>query len=374
MTDRDLRALERDPHTPREVLEQAWLRAGRGWHGERLPPPSEGACGGYLHPLGERGVYEWVVDEGLRMQFVFVPGGEVECEACKGRGTLPRRPTPGGHFVSVGCGACGGDLIQPGTGRRAIAPFYLGRFPVTWGEWRAFVWATKHHGPVASVERLGYHPATNISLADALAFCAWAGLRLPSAREWRWAALGAKTPSKTVCTNGHEIPPRGPGQHTNGRTVCRPCEDSGARYTVRHISGQRRYPWGNEPPSPGRCVWAGHPEFGPHGAGAMGQVWPGSTAPVVDCAACVRGDCYVAAACAARPDVPSAWKEPLVPARPEGRSWCGAHDMAGNVYELTDDGLAHGGSFRTDLRELTVTGPVREPRATVGSRVALTAG
>lgn len=34
------------------------------------------------------------------------------------------------------------------------------------------------------------------------------------------------------CTNGHEIPPRGPGQHTNGRTVCRPCEDAGARYRV----------------------------------------------------------------------------------------------------------------------------------------------
>lgn len=24
--------------------------------------------------------------------------------------------------------------------------------------------------------------------------------------------------------------------------------------------------------------------------------------------------------------------------------------MAGNVYEMTDDRLAHGGSFRTDLR------------------------
>jgi formylmethanofuran dehydrogenase subunit E len=34
------------------------------------------------------------------------------------------------------------------------------------------------------------------------------------------------------CTNGHEIPPQGPGQQTNGRTVCRPCEDRGVRYRV----------------------------------------------------------------------------------------------------------------------------------------------
>jgi hypothetical protein len=37
----------------------------------------------------------------------------------------------------------------------------------------------------------------------------------------------------------------------------------------------------------------------------------------------------------------------LVPARPAGASWCGAHDMAGNVFELVESGLAFGGSFRS---------------------------
>lgn len=64
---------------------------------------------------------------------------------------------------------------------------------------------------------------------------------------------------------------------------------------------------------------------------------------------------------------------PLAPARPLGASWCGAQDMAGNVYELTDERLAYGGSFRTDMRETTVTGPVSNSRDDVGFRVALSA-
>lgn len=40
-----------------------------------------------------------------------------------------------------------------------------------------------------------------------------------------------------------------------------------------------------------------------------------------------------------------------MPARPLGASWCGAHDLAGNVYELTDGGEALGGSFRTEPME-----------------------
>ena len=39
------------------------------------------------------------------------------------------------------------------------------------------------------------HPVVNVTHADAVAFCAWAGLRLPTAAEWTRAELGDETTS-----------------------------------------------------------------------------------------------------------------------------------------------------------------------------------
>jgi formylglycine-generating enzyme required for sulfatase activity len=69
----------------------------------------------------------------------------------------------------------------------------------------------------------------------------------------------------------------------------------------------------------------------------------------------------------------------LVPARPLGASWCGAHDMAGNVWEWNEDRTALGGSFRTDLENGhpifngAPMGWQPEARDDVGFRVALSA-
>lgn len=154
-------------------------------------------------------------------------------------------------------------------------------------------------------EAMMHHPVVNVSHADALGFCAWAGLQLPTAEEWRWAALGAPMRCESCC--GDRL----------SQGFCSRCNDTSMSL--------RRYPWGDEPPSPERCVWAGHPDYGPQLRASENA--DGITAPVV-VKTCGR----------------------LVPARPMGVSWCKAHDMAGNVYEMTDDRLAHGGSFRTDLR------------------------
>lgn len=130
--------------------------------------------------------------------------------------------------------------------------YYIGRFPTTWREYLAFCKATGRGKPDAPNWGIkDDHPVVNVSWDDAKAFCDWAGLALPSEAMWEKASRG---------TDGRERP------------------------------------WGNEEPTPDRCVWDGHPQYGDK-----------STAPVGP-------------------------KE-----RPRGASPYGAHDMAGNVWEWCED-------------------------------------
>jgi formylglycine-generating enzyme required for sulfatase activity len=87
-------------------------------------------------------------------------------------------------------------LGERGEEREAtLGPVLIGRFPVVCAHFRAFVRETGRPTRPALAARLADpqlddHPATQVTFDDALAFCAWAGVRLPSADEWEAAARG----------------------------------------------------------------------------------------------------------------------------------------------------------------------------------------
>lgn len=82
---------------------------------------------------------------------------------------------------------------------RYLPAFYIGKYPVTNGEYLEFVRSTGHRRPTNWLtsdppfpQLLARRPVVQVSLVDALAFARWlgAGFRLPGSLEWEKAARG----------------------------------------------------------------------------------------------------------------------------------------------------------------------------------------
>jgi len=110
------------------------------------------------------------------------------------------------EFVRVPAGSFTYDV---GNQRVDLPEYCIARAPISFAQFRAFMLATGYEAKPSSS---GDRPVTNVSWDDAMAFCRWAGLALPTEQQWVKAVCTPETNRQLEvggvewewCANPHE--------------------------------------------------------------------------------------------------------------------------------------------------------------------------
>jgi formylglycine-generating enzyme required for sulfatase activity len=97
---------------------------------------------------------------------------------------------PGGTFQM---GSNDGDADEKPVHPVTLSSFKMGRTPVTVAMWKEYCRKQgKKMPPTPYWGWLDDHPIVNVSWNDAKAYCAWAGLSLPTEAQWEYADKGGQ--------------------------------------------------------------------------------------------------------------------------------------------------------------------------------------